>query len=174
MDPTLAEDQLLMIYRTDGERTGGEQTLEIEFRDFGYTRYDGEDPNGEDVVLVPGTWTIPVELRFRAIREMEIGRKIQADGCAFTLDRIRLSALSVGLDIHCGQEDAEHLSELLDLPRSSWRTAERWRQSDTAWPARERMKQAMPARSSIEFGCRWSGTGSPPCASAGKGSSLRP
>ena len=113
MDPTLAEDQLLMIYRTDGERTGGEQTLEIEFRDFGYTRYDGEDPNGEDVVLVPGTWTIPVELRFRAIREMEIGRKIQADGCAFTLDRIRLSALSVGLDIHCGQEDAEHLSELL-------------------------------------------------------------
>ena len=112
-DNSLAENQFLMVFQTAGNGTGA-RTLTINFHDFGYTNWLGEDQQEqEDIVLVPGTWTVPVELTFDGGTVLEKGETVTLDGRAVTVDRVRISALTVGMDLHCDWEDTDAVSEAL-------------------------------------------------------------
>ena len=53
MDETLADNQLLMIFRSDGNAVGENRQCTITLHDFGYYQYDSEDDReGEKVVLI--------------------------------------------------------------------------------------------------------------------------
>lgn len=112
-DESLAENQMLMIFRTAGNQVGGEQTYSIDFHDFGYTK--GFDENGweETAVLIPGDWSVPVKLDFDGGTVLERDELVQLETCAFTVDQIRLSALTVGMDIHCAVSEVDAVFDLL-------------------------------------------------------------
>ncbi|WP_295580785.1 hypothetical protein [uncultured Oscillibacter sp.] len=114
MDDSLADNQFMMIFRTDRNRATEGRKYTLTFHDFGY--YDFEDrasPAGREVLLIPGNWTLELELSFDGGTVVEKAEAVQLESCAFTVDRVRVSSLSVGMTLHCGFAEVETLSDVL-------------------------------------------------------------
>lgn len=114
MDGSLEENQFLMIFRSDRNRASAGRKYTISFHDFGYYRFeDDEAPTGTEVILVPGDWTLELELSFDGGTVLVRNQTIQLEDCIFQVDRVRLSSLSVGLEIHCPWEESDAVWEAL-------------------------------------------------------------
>ncbi|MDD3346241.1 hypothetical protein [Oscillibacter sp.] len=113
-DPDLAENQFLLIFRSDGNHSAREKKYTISFHDFGYCRYeDQDDAEGEEIVLVPGDWTLEMKLKFDGGRVVKKDETIQMEDCTFTVNEVRVSALSVGMIVHSTFENLDAVSDAL-------------------------------------------------------------
>ncbi len=113
-DNDLEDNQLLLIFRSSKNSAGLARSCDIVFEDFGYQKWSGDrDTIAEDVVLIPGKWTIPITLKFDGGTVLEGQKTVQLEDCTFTIDRICISALSVSIDLHCPREFEDRLYELL-------------------------------------------------------------
>ena len=113
MDETLDDNQFCMIFRSSQNKAAEGRTYTITFRDFGYYR-DGAEGEQKEIVLIPGVWTLEVELDFDGGETIELNETIQMEDCAFTVDTVTLSAMSIGVVLHCPWEEADALGAAVD------------------------------------------------------------
>lgn len=113
MDETLADNQLLMIFRSDGNAVGENRQCTITLHDFGYYQYDSEDDReGEKVVLIPGEWTLGMNLSFDGGICYEPNETYTLRGCQIQVESVCVTALTTRMVIHCRTEDVEMLMEV--------------------------------------------------------------
>ena len=95
MDETLADNQLLMIFRSDGNAVGENRQCTITLHDFGYYQYDSEDDReGEKVVLIPGEWTLGMNLSFDGGICYEPNETYTLRGCQIQVESVCVTTLT--------------------------------------------------------------------------------
>ena len=113
-DRDLEENQMLLIFRTSGNPADAGKSVSIDFCDYGYERYTGEKQEiRHETVLVPGVWTLRMELDFDGGIFLEKHETTALDHVSLTVDSVRITALSVGLNLRYGQGSFEDVSDAL-------------------------------------------------------------
>lgn len=117
-DETLEDNQFCLIFHSSRNHAAENRHYTITLRDFGYYSYESdEDVEGEEIVLVPGSWTLSVELGFDGGEVLQLDQEIQLENCSFTVETVTLSAMSVGMVIHCPEAEVNDVWETLGKAR---------------------------------------------------------
>ena len=111
-DPTLADNQMLMIFTSSGNAAGEDRYCTITFRDFGYCEEASAGEEAE-VVLVPGEWTLEMELSFDSGLVLAGSWPLDIGDAQAVIEEIQVSALSLSMRIRCDWAEFDAMGELL-------------------------------------------------------------
>ena len=111
-DPTLADNQMLMIFTSSGNAAGEDRHCTITFRDFGYCE-DVSAGEESEVVLVPGEWTLEMELSFDGGLVLTGSWPLDIADTRAVIEEIQVSALSLSMKIRCDWAEFDAVGELL-------------------------------------------------------------
>ena len=113
-DRDLEENQMLLIFRTSGNQVNAGKSVSIDFCDYGYERYTGKEQEiRNEIVLVPGVWTLRMELDFDGGILLEKHETVALEQVEITVNSVRVTALSVGVNFRCPQDSFEDVCEAL-------------------------------------------------------------
>ena len=111
-DPTLADNQVLMIFTSSGNTPGEDRRCTITFQDFGYYP-EGPGGKAEAIVLVPGTWTLEMELSFDGGLLLTGSWPLDIGDTGAIVEEVRVSALSLSLQLRCSLSEFDAVAEAM-------------------------------------------------------------